>query len=134
MLAHPSFGAWWSTFDVAARHAQFVVPAYHLTGWYDALLNGTLRNFAGLRARAGTATARRNQRLIVGPWTHARPTASATRIGKVDYGVAAGFDAESLIIAWFRQQGPGYQTRMNAVLRAYMRSADTAQAKDKAKE
>jgi uncharacterized protein (DUF4415 family) len=27
------------------------------------------------------------------------------------------------IIAWFRAQGPGYQTRMNAVLRAYMRAA-----------
>jgi len=25
------------------------------------------------------------------------------------------------IIDWFRQQGPGYQTRMNAVLRAYVR-------------
>lgn len=24
------------------------------------------------------------------------------------------------IIAWFRAQGPGYQTRMNAVLRTYM--------------
>lgn len=24
------------------------------------------------------------------------------------------------VLAWFRQQGPRYQTRMNAVLRAYM--------------
>lgn len=24
------------------------------------------------------------------------------------------------VIAWFKTQGPGYQTRMNAVLRAYM--------------
>ena len=30
---------------------------------------------------------------------------------------------DSDIIAWFRQQGPFYQTRMNAVLRAYMRHA-----------
>ena len=26
-------------------------------------------------------------------------------------------------LAWFRAQGPGYQTRMNAVLRAYMEHA-----------
>jgi uncharacterized protein (DUF4415 family) len=26
------------------------------------------------------------------------------------------------VLAWFRAQGPGYQTRMNAVLRAYMRA------------
>ena len=24
------------------------------------------------------------------------------------------------VLAWFRAQGPGYQTRMNAVLRAYV--------------
>ena len=74
LLAHPSYDAFWTTFDVAARHPQFEVPAYHLTGWYDSLLNGTLANFTGLRANAGTERARRNQRLIVGPWTHARPT------------------------------------------------------------
>lgn len=102
MLAHPSFDAWWHTFDVSARHREFEVPAYHLTGWYDALLTGTLRNFSGLRASARTDHARRNQRLIVGPWTHARPSASSTRIGDVDYGPAAGFNSESLIVAWFR--------------------------------
>lgn len=28
------------------------------------------------------------------------------------------------VLAWFRTQGPGYQTRMNAVLRAYMEAAE----------
>ncbi len=106
MLSHPSFDAWWSTFDVAARHPQFQVPAYHLTGWYDALLTGTLRNFSGLQQSAGSDHARRNQRLIVGPWTHARPTASSTSIGTVAYGPAAGFSSESLIVAWFRHWMP----------------------------
>jgi len=27
---------------------------------------------------------------------------------------------DSDVIAWFRKQGPGYQSRMNALLRAYM--------------
>jgi hypothetical protein len=102
MLAHPSFDRFWSTFDIAARHATFEVPAYHLTGWYDSLLNGTLANYAGLAARAATDRARRNQRLIVGPWTHARPGPDTTRIGDVDYGPAAGFDSEALMIRWFR--------------------------------
>ncbi len=88
LLAHPSYDAFWTTFDVAARHSRFEVPAYHLTGWYDSLLNGTLANFSGLRAHAGTGRARRNQRLIVGPWTHARPTATTTTIGEVDFGPA----------------------------------------------
>lgn len=102
MLAHPSYDAFWARFDIAARHARFEVPAYHLTGWYDALLNGTLANFAGLRQHAATERARRNQRLIVGPWTHARPSSDSRRIGRVDYGPQAGFDSESLMVAWFR--------------------------------
>ncbi|MEP7119025.1 MAG: CocE/NonD family hydrolase, partial [Acidobacteriota bacterium] len=106
LLAHPSYDSFWTTFDVAAKHQQFEVPAYHLTGWYDSLLNGTLANFAGLRAHAGTDRARRNQHLIVGPWTHARPTSATTGIGDVDFGAAAGFDSESLIVRWFQHWMP----------------------------
>ena len=106
LLQHPSYDAFWTTFDVAAKHPQFEVPAYHLTGWYDSLLNGTLANFSGLRANAGTPRARANQRLIVGPWTHARPTARTTRIGDVDFGPEAGFDSEGLIIRWFKHWMP----------------------------
>ena len=28
------------------------------------------------------------------------------------------------VLEWFRQQGPGYQTRINAVLRAFIRQTD----------
>src|SRR5262249_40274283 len=69
MLDHPSYDDYWRTFDIEARHARFQVPAYHLTGWCDTLLSGTLRNFVGLRVHAATDQARRYQRLIVGPWT-----------------------------------------------------------------
>ena len=59
----------------SAATASSTCRRYHLTGWYDTLLTGTLRNFTGLRAHAGTEHARRYQRLVVGPWTHARPDA-----------------------------------------------------------
>ena len=106
LLAHPSYDRFWEAFDVAAKHPQFEVPAYHLTGWYDSLLNGTLANFAGLRAKAGSERARRNQRLIVGPWTHARPNLKTTTIGDVDFGADAGLDSEGLIVRWFRHWMP----------------------------
>lgn len=106
LLQHPSYDAFWTTFDVAAKHPQFEVPAYHLTGWYDSLLNGTLANFSGLRANAGTPRARANQRLIVGPWTHARPTKTTTKIADVEFGPDAGFDSEGLIVRWFQHWMP----------------------------
>jgi uncharacterized protein len=101
MLDHPAYDAYWQTFDIEARHDQFQVPAYHLTGWYDTLLTGTLRNFNGLRAHAATEQARRYQRLVIGPWTHARPTLQSTNIGDVDFGPEAGLDSQELMARWF---------------------------------
>jgi uncharacterized protein len=101
MLSHPSYDEYWKTFDIEARHRQFEVPAYHFTGWYDTLLNGTLRNFTGLRRNAGTERARSGQRLVVGPWTHSRPTPRSTTIGDVDFGRDAGFDLERVMYDWF---------------------------------
>ena len=102
MLDHPSYDAYWRTFDIESRHDQFQVPAYHLTGWYDTLLTGTLRNFTGLRAHAATQEARRYQRLVIGPWTHARPTLQSTKIGDVDFGREAGLDSQDLMLRWFQ--------------------------------
>jgi putative CocE/NonD family hydrolase len=101
MLDHPSMDGFWDPADIQKRHGNFLVPAFHLTGWYDTLLTGTLRNFTGLRANAANEIARKNQRLIVGPWTHARPTLASTAIGDVSYGPNAGFDAEGAMLAWF---------------------------------
>jgi uncharacterized protein (DUF4415 family) len=33
------------------------------------------------------------------------------------------------VLSWFREQGPRYQSRMNAVLRAYMRAHETPSKK-----
>ena len=101
MLSHPDADAFWDPSDIEARHDRFLVPAFHLTGWYDTLLTGTLRNFAGLRQRAATDVARRYQRLVVGAWTHARPSKTTTAIGDVDFGPDAGFDADEAMLDWF---------------------------------
>ncbi len=110
MLAHPSYDSYWETFDISRRHSNFDTPALHLTGWYDSLLVGTLRNFEGLRAKAATEKARSGQRLVVGPWTHARPNTSSTRIGDVDFGPDAGLDSQALMERWFRQWLQGEDT------------------------
>ena len=77
------------------------LPHNHFTGWYDTLLNGTLRNFTGLRNNAGSERARSGQRLVVGPWTHSSPTPQSTKIGDVDFGPGAGFDFEGVLLDWF---------------------------------
>jgi uncharacterized protein (DUF4415 family) len=48
------------------------------------------------------------------------------RPGQPKRRVTAYFDQE--VVEWFRAQGRGYQTRMNAVLRAYMEGVRKSQA------
>jgi uncharacterized protein len=110
MLAHPSYDSYWETFDISRKHGNFETPALHLTGWYDSLLVGTLRNYQGLREKAATAEARSGQRLVVGPWTHARPSLSSTGIGGFDFGPEAGLDSAALMERWFRQLLKGEDT------------------------
>jgi len=101
MLEHPVYDDFWVTYDIRARHADFETPALHVTGWYDALLTGTLANFTGLKTNARSERARSGQRLIVGPWTHSGPTPESTRIGDVDFGPDAGLDFQAELERWF---------------------------------
>jgi putative CocE/NonD family hydrolase len=101
MLDHPAMDGFWDPADIEKRHDKFLVPAFHLTGWYDTLLTGTLENFTGLRAHAANESARTYQRLIIGPWTHARPTLASTSIGDVSFGPNAGYDSEGAMVRWF---------------------------------
>jgi putative CocE/NonD family hydrolase len=101
MLEHPSYDDFWVTYDIGRRHDRFEVPALHTTGWYDTLLKGTLENFRGIREKGATERAREGQRLIVGPWTHSRPTLTTTSIGEVDFGSNAGLDYPALLMDWY---------------------------------
>ncbi len=56
-------------------------------------------------------------RQSAGPWPAG--ASPAVRRRKVLLSLRIDHD----VLEWFRAQGPGYQTRMNAVLRAYMEHA-----------
>ncbi len=101
MLDHPSYDAFWETYDIGLRHDRFTVPALHTTGWYDTLLKGTLGNYRGLVENAATDAARAGQRIVIGPWTHSAPTVESRSIGEVDFGPEAGMDHADLLDRWF---------------------------------
>jgi putative CocE/NonD family hydrolase len=72
-------------YSVAAAYDRVQVPAYNVGGWYDLFLQGTLQNFAALRANGSTLAARQ-ARLLVGPWSHVN---YGSVIGQQDCGYAA---------------------------------------------
>ncbi len=100
-LAHPDDGPFWWQWNIAQRHAQIDAPICHLGGWFDIFLNGTLKNYQGLRTGARTAAAQANQRLIVGPWIHGPLGTAKSLQGEVDFGAEAVWDYNEMRLPWF---------------------------------
>ena len=98
-LAHPSFDSYWQRVSIAANHERVRVPAFAVGGWYDLFLAGPLRNFEGLTSKAATESARRGQKLLVGPWTHNSP--SISQVGERNFGLDATLVLEDLQLRWF---------------------------------
>jgi putative CocE/NonD family hydrolase len=69
-LAHEQWDDYWSGVSYRDGRSRVTAPTLHIGGWFDLFLGGTLDNFTTLTRHAATEHARRNQRLIIGPWTH----------------------------------------------------------------
>jgi len=91
-------GEYWSVMDVSERAEKIIVPALHVSGWYDTYLEGSVRGFELLRRNAGTELARENQYLVAGPWVH---IPWGDRVGEAELGEAALFDKDRLLLRWF---------------------------------
>ncbi|HET9000138.1 MAG TPA: CocE/NonD family hydrolase [bacterium] len=69
-LDHPTRDEYWERWSIERRHANVRVPALHIAGWYDIFLDGSIRNYLGLRERAADDRARNGQRILISPWMH----------------------------------------------------------------
>ncbi|MBB2196997.1 CocE/NonD family hydrolase [Gluconacetobacter sp. 1c LMG 22058] len=69
-VAHPARDSFWEAFQIRTHYDRVKVPVLAFDGWYDSFLNGAVNNFNGMRASGGSAAARANQRLVIGPWEH----------------------------------------------------------------
>jgi len=63
-------GAPWNLIPRSWLWGRITVPALHIGGWHDQNADGTLTNWAAMRAEGGSAKARKSQHLLMGPWTH----------------------------------------------------------------
>ena len=58
VVANEAYRGFWSGYSLRHRYDRVEVPSYFMTGWYDSLLNETLRVFRGWRLHARSAEAR----------------------------------------------------------------------------
>lgn len=119
---HPLWDEYWDAFAYPAEAlASLDRPAFHLAGWYDVFLGGTLRNFEQMRR--GPASDR--QVLIAGPWTH------IDQVGRVplahDFGPAstlAGGGIDALQLAFWRWHSGFGADQDLPVVRLFVMGAD----------
>jgi uncharacterized protein len=98
-VAHPTYDQYWKSISIEERYADIKVPILHVGAWYDIFLGGSLRNYTGLKAHAGSDAARKGQRLLVVIGGHA---GGGRKIGDLDFGTAAGeFNEDDVIIQWY---------------------------------
>ena len=101
-LAHPEYDDYWKALSIEENHSRLNVPAYHIGGWYDIFLGGTIRNYLGMREKAAGDEGRGGQRMIVGPWVHG--SRSGSTAGSHYFGVAAdalAVDLDGLHYQWY---------------------------------
>lgn len=85
-------------FDLVGKFSQIDLPVHHRTGWYDRLI-ATTHMFTHMVEEAPTDETRRNQRLLIGPWTHANEFLSQQ--GELNFGLEAEDDWVEMASAWF---------------------------------
>jgi putative CocE/NonD family hydrolase len=100
-LDHPDDSEYWDQWNIAQRHGKVVTPVYHLGGWFDGFLRGTIENYSGMRANAASELARNSQRLTIGPWVHAPNAADLSSCGEVEFGPDAPIGFFQTRLEWF---------------------------------
>jgi uncharacterized protein len=100
-LEHPANDDYWKQWSLHGRFGKIAVPCYHVGGWYDIFLNGTLRNFMGVKAMGGTEAARNGQRLMIGPWYHDSASFREGKAGEVSFTPAGCVNEEDEMLRWF---------------------------------
>lgn len=99
-LDHPDYDGYWKSLAIEERFEDIKVPAFQIGGWYDLYAAGFFEFLNGIKKRGGTPAARRNQKLLIGPWVHTACVNPMTVAGEVDFGKASMVDFMQWELRW----------------------------------
>ena len=96
-------GPYWWRLNLLRNLEGMKIPMFHVSSWYDIFLEGALNAYGAITDRGGSELARRNQKLLVGPWAHIRPYTRATSgdTGDIDFGPDAAIELHDHLRRWF---------------------------------
>jgi uncharacterized protein len=114
------------------QYEKVKVPCFHVAGWYDFYPSGTLGHYLNMKEKGGSASARQNQHVLMGPWLHGGP-ATGNSVGDMGFGDLAGIVGSQLSqynVSFFNKYVRGMAIDLPAVRyfvmgRNIWRNADT---------
>ncbi len=92
-LEHSHSDQYWEKLSPKTYLQDVDLPMFHIGGWFDAYLRGTLNLYRDMVARNS-----QRQELLIGPWTH---LPWGRQAGEVDFGVKAASPVDQMQIRWF---------------------------------
>ncbi len=103
VIAHGKHDAFWEAMSIADKYSEMDVPAFAVTGWFDDLSRETQTNFTGMSTKSRSASARRWQKLLIGPWGHGVPRFPDGDwvFGDVNFGPDVKIDFQAMQTKWF---------------------------------
>jgi putative CocE/NonD family hydrolase len=96
-IAHPDYDDYWKPLSVEEHFDKITIPVHTFGGWFDIFSQGTLRGYVGMAQKGGSEQARRQSRLIIGPWGHG----SSQKFGALDFGPHAHVDTNAIQLRWY---------------------------------
>ncbi len=91
-LGHTTYDDHWRELDLLRRIDALGLPMFHLSGWYDFYLRGSVDGYVAMAARHP------HQFLLAAPWGH---IPWGPQLGGADWGPAARPDVDGQLAAWF---------------------------------
>jgi putative CocE/NonD family hydrolase len=102
-IKHSTDDAYWRKFSIQNKYDKVGVAVLAFDGWYDAFINGSLKNFNGVKDKGSNDIARSNSRIVIGPWEHlgwGRPESMVSpRLHAIS--AVANSPVNDLSLSWF---------------------------------
>lgn len=128
-LAHEEYGDYWKQAAVDEHFDTFTIPVLQVCGWFDLYAGGMMANHVGLTSSAGSGTARKNAKIIMGPWTHSQAGSSpdgSTNAGDRDFGMRSRLNTQAIELEWFDHwlKGQPNEAEKEAPVKIFVMGAD----------
>lgn len=109
-VMHPTYDDYWKRRGIDRQYSDVTVPILNIGGWYDIFSKTTLELTAQVRAHSKDRLARRNQFVVMGPWSHG---VGPQKVGDVDFGPEAKRSIGDLQFQFLEYWLKGRETGVN---------------------